>query len=290
MTSFNPNAEGEQGYLNLLQYILDNGGIKDDRTNTGTISYFGAQLRFDLSKGFPLLTTKNVHFHSIVHELLWFLSGDTHVEYLQKNNVKIWNDWATAEKTALFGRKAGDLGPIYGHQWRNFGATKSENGDYRHDGFDQIKAVIEQIKNTPDSRRMIVTGWNPHEANQVALPPCHTLFQFYVQDGKLSCQLYQRSSDYFLGLPFNISSYSLLTALVAKVCGLELGDFVWTGGDCHIYSNHIDQVRTQLSRDIRPLPTLELNDDIDDLFKVTIDDIKVVGYNPHPTIKAPVAV
>lgn len=290
MTSFNPNAEGEQGYLNLLQYILDNGGIKDDRTNTGTISYFGAQLRFDLSKGFPLLTTKNVHFHSIVHELLWFLSGDTHVEYLQKNNVKIWNDWATAEKTALFGRKAGDLGPIYGHQWRNFGATKSENGNYRHDGFDQIKAVIEQIKNTPDSRRMIVTGWNPHEANQVALPPCHTLFQFYVQDGKLSCQLYQRSSDYFLGLPFNISSYSLLTALVAKVCGLELGDFVWTGGDCHIYSNHIDQVRTQLSRDIRPLPTLELSDDIDDLFKVTIDDIKVVGYNPHPTIKAPVAV
>lgn len=290
MTSFNPNAEGEQGYLNLLQYILDNGGIKDDRTNTGTISYFGAQLRFDLSKGFPLLTTKNVHFHSIVHELLWFLSGDTHVEYLQKNNVKIWNDWATAEKTALFGRKAGDLGPIYGHQWRNFGATKSENGDYRHDGFDQIKAVIEQIKNTPDSRRMIVTGWNPHEANQVALPPCHTLFQFYVQDGKLSCQLYQRSSDYFLGLPFNISSYSLLTALVAKVCGLGVGDFVWTGGDCHIYSNHIDQVRTQLSRDIRPLPTLELNEDIDDLFKVTIDDIKVVGYNPHPTIKAPVAV
>lgn len=290
MTSFNPNAEGEQGYLNLLQYILDNGGIKDDRTNTGTISYFGAQLRFDLSKGFPLLTTKNVHFHSIVHELLWFLSGDTHVEYLQKNNVKIWNDWATAEKTALFGRKAGDLGPIYGHQWRNFGATKSENGDYRHDGFDQIKTVIEQIKNTPDSRRMIVTGWNPHEANQVALPPCHTLFQFYVQDGKLSCQLYQRSSDYFLGLPFNISSYSLLTALVAKVCGLELGDFVWTGGDCHIYSNHIDQVRTQLSRDIRPIPTLELNEDIDDLFKVTIDDIKVVGYNPHPTIKAPVAV
>lgn len=290
MTSFNPNAEGEQGYLNLLQYILDNGGIKDDRTNTGTISYFGAQLRFDLSKGFPLLTTKNVHFHSIVHELLWFLSGDTHVEYLQKNNVKIWNDWATAEKTAVFGRKAGDLGPIYGHQWRNFGATKSEDGNYRHDGFDQIKAVIEQIKNTPDSRRMIVTGWNPHEANQVALPPCHTLFQFYVQDGKLSCQLYQRSSDYFLGLPFNISSYSLLTALVAKVCGLELGDFVWTGGDCHIYSNHIDQVRTQLSRDIRPLPTLELSDDIDDLFKVTIDDIKVVGYNPHPTIKAPVAV
>lgn len=290
MTSFNPNAEGEQGYLNLLQYILDNGGIKDDRTNTGTISYFGAQLRFDLSKGFPLLTTKNVHFHSIVHELLWFLSGDTHVEYLQKNNVKIWNDWATAEKTAVFGRKAGDLGPIYGHQWRNFGATKSEDGNYRHDGFDQIKAVIEQIKNTPDSRRMIVTGWNPHEANQVALPPCHTLFQFYVQDGKLSCQLYQRSSDYFLGLPFNISSYSLLTALVAKVCGLGVGDFVWTGGDCHIYSNHIDQVRTQLSRDIRPLPTLELNDDIDDLFKVTIDDIKVVGYNPHPTIKAPVAV
>lgn len=290
MTSFNPNAEGEQGYLNLLQYILDNGGIKDDRTNTGTISYFGAQLRFDLSKGFPLLTTKNVHFHSIVHELLWFLSGDTHVEYLQKNNVKIWNDWATAEKTAVFGRKAGDLGPIYGHQWRNFGATKSEDGNYRDDGFDQIKAVIEQIKNTPDSRRMIVTGWNPHEANQVALPPCHTLFQFYVQDGKLSCQLYQRSSDYFLGLPFNISSYSLLTALVAKVCGLELGDFVWTGGDCHIYSNHIDQVRTQLSRDIRPLPTLELNEDIDDLFKVTIDDIKVVGYNPHPTIKAPVAV
>lgn len=290
MTSFNPNAEGEQGYLNLLQYILDNGGIKDDRTNTGAISYFGAQLRFDLSKGFPLLTTKNVHFHSIVHELLWFLSGDTHVEYLQKNNVKIWNDWATAEKTAVFGRKAGDLGPIYGHQWRNFGATKSEDGNYRHDGFDQIKAVIEQIKNTPDSRRMIVTGWNPHEANQVALPPCHTLFQFYVQDGKLSCQLYQRSSDYFLGLPFNISSYSLLTALVAKVCGLELGDFVWTGGDCHIYSNHIDQVRTQLSRDIRPLPTLELNEDIDDLFKVTIDDIKVVGYNPHPTIKAPVAV
>lgn len=290
MNLFNPNGEGEQGYLNLLQFILDNGGVKDDRTNTGTLSYFGAQLRFDMSKGFPLLTTKKVHFASIVHELLWFLSGDTHVNYLQKNNVRIWNEWATAEKTAVFGRKAGDLGPIYGHQWRNYGATTDREGRYKSDGIDQISSVIEQIKTNPNSRRLIVTGWNPREANQVALPPCHTLFQFFVMDGKLSCQLYQRSGDTFLGLPFNFASYVLLSSIVAKVCNLELGDFVWTGGDCHIYSNHIDQVRTQLERELRPLPKLVLNPDIDDIFKVTFDDIKVVDYDPHPAIKAPVAI
>lgn len=290
MNLFNPNGEGEQGYLNLLQFILDNGGVKEDRTNTGTLSYFGAQLRFDMSKGFPLLTTKKVHFASIVHELLWFLSGDTHVDYLQKNNVRIWNEWATAEKTAVFGRKAGDLGPIYGHQWRNYGATMDREGYYKSDGIDQISSVIEQIKTNPNSRRLIVTGWNPREANQVALPPCHTLFQFFVIDGKLSCQLYQRSGDTFLGLPFNFASYALLSSIIAKVCNLELGDFIWTGGDCHIYSNHIDQVRTQLEREPRPLPTLVLNPDIDDIFKVTFDDIKVVDYNPHPAIKAPVAI
>ena len=290
MKIFNQTVEGERAYLDFLQFILDNGDEKTDRTGTGTLSHFGAQLRFDMSNGFPLFTTKKVHFASITHELLWFLSGDTKVGYLQENNVRIWNDWATAEKTAVFGRKEGDLGPIYGHQWRNFGATEAVGGGYNSDGIDQIQMVIDQIKNTPDSRRIIVTGWNPSEVNKVALPPCHTLFQFFVSNGKLSCQLYQRSCDSFLGLAFNIPSYMLLTCLIAKVCNLEVGEFVWTGGDCHIYSNHIDQVRTQLSRDLRPLPTLVLNPDIDDIFKVTINDMKIESYDPHPAIKAPVAV
>ena len=229
-----------KAYLDLLQHILDNGGDKGDRTGTGTRSVFGHQMRFDLSKGFPILTTKKVHFRSIVVELLWFLKGDTNVQYLQDNKVSIWDEWATAEQTARFGRPEGELGPVYGHQWRNFGATKKENGLYEQDGFDQIKWLVNEIKTNPNSRRLIVSGWNPQEAGQVALPPCHTLFQFFVQDGKLSCQLYQRSADVFLGVPFNIASYALLTHMIAQVCDLQVGDFVWTGGDTHLYANHFE--------------------------------------------------
>ena len=290
MSSHYHNSKNEQAYLDLLQHVLTHGTEKGDRTGTGTLSHFGAQLRFDLADGFPLLTTKKVHFKSIVYELFWFLSGSTHVDYLQKNNVRIWNEWATAEQTARFNRPAGDLGPIYGHQWRNYGATKREDGSYENDGVDQITQVIEQIKNNPNSRRLIVSGWNPAEAEQVALPPCHTLFQFFVADNKLSCQLYQRSADLFLGVPFNIASYALLTHMVAQVCGLEVGEFVWTGGDCHIYQNHREQVELQLTRELYSLPTLTLNPDVTDIFAFNYDDISVDGYESHPAIKAKVAV
>ena len=290
MTSNYHNSKNEQAYLDLLKYVMTNGTEKGDRTGTGTLSHFGAQLRFDLADGFPLLTTKKVHFKSIVYELFWFLSGSTHVDYLQQNNVRIWNEWATADQTARFNRPAGDLGPIYGHQWRNYGATKREDGSYENDGVDQITDVIEQIKTNPNSRRLIVSGWNPKEAEQVALPPCHTLFQFFVADNKLSCQLYQRSADLFLGVPFNIASYALLTHMVAQVCGLEVGEFVWTGGDCHIYQNHREQVELQLTRSLYELPTLTLNPDIKDIFAFTFEDISVEGYESHPAIKAKVAV
>ena len=290
MSSNYYNSKNEQAYLDLLQHVLTHGTEKGDRTGTGTLSHFGAQLRFDLADGFPLLTTKKVHFKSIVYELFWFLSGSTHVDYLQENGVRIWNEWATAEQTARFNRPAGDLGPVYGHQWRNYGATKDENGIYNNDGIDQISQVIEQIKNNPNSRRLIVSGWNPAEAEQVALPPCHTLFQFFVADNKLSCQLYQRSADLFLGVPFNIASYALLTHMVAQVCGLEVGEFVWTGGDCHIYQNHREQVELQLTRELYTLPTLTLNPNVTDIFAFNYDDISVDGYESHPAIKAKVAV
>ena len=287
-------SKNEQAYLDLLQYVIANGTEKGDRTGTGTLSHFGAQLRFDLAEGFPLLTTKKVHFKSIAYELLWFLSGSTDVDYLQQNNVRIWNEWATAEKTALFNRPAGDLGPVYGHQWRNYGASKNDDGShnkaYNDDGVDQISELVEQIKSNPNSRRLIVSGWNPSEANQVALPPCHTLFQFFVADNKLSCQLYQRSADLFLGVPFNIASYALLTHMIAQVCDLEVGEFVWTGGDCHIYQNHREQVELQLTRELYPLPTLSLNPAVKDIFAFTFDDISVDGYESHPAIKAKVAV
>ncbi|MCC3309119.1 thymidylate synthase [Psychrobacter sanguinis] len=282
--------KNEAAYLDLIRYVRNHGTEKGDRTGTGTRSHFGAQLRFDLSDGFPLLTTKKVHMKSITYELFWFLKGDTHVKYLQDNGVRIWNEWSTAEQTARFGRPEGELGPIYGHQWRNYGASKKPDGSYNQDGVDQIVEVIEQIKNNPNSRRLIVSGWNPAEATQVALPPCHTLFQFFVADGKLSCQLYQRSADLFLGVPFNIASYSLLTHMIAQVCDLEVGEFIWTGGDCHLYQNHIEQVNEQLSREAYELPTLWLNPDIKDIFDFTFDDIRVENYKSHPAIKAPVAV
>ena len=290
MTSNYHNSKNEQAYLDLLKHIMTNGTEKGDRTGTGTLSHFGAQLRFNLADGFPLLTTKKVHFKSIVYELLWFLSGSTQVDYLQENGVRIWNEWATAEQTARFNRPAGDLGPIYGHQWRNYGATKREDGSYESNGVDQITDVIEQIKTNPNSRRLIVSGWNPSEAEQVALPPCHTLFQFFVADNKLSCQLYQRSADLFLGVPFNIASYALLTHMVAQVCGLEVGEFIWTGGDCHIYQNHREQVELQLTRELYTLPTLTLNPDVKGIFAFTFEDISVEGYESHPAIKAKVAV
>ncbi|WP_182407211.1 thymidylate synthase [Psychrobacter sp. GP33] len=283
-------SKNEQAYLDLLQYVINNGTEKGDRTGTGTISHFGAQLRFDLADGFPLLTTKKVHFKSIVYELLWFLTGSTHVEYLQQHNVRIWNEWATAAQTARFNRAEGDLGPIYGHQWRNYGASKNADGSYASDGVDQITDVIHQIKTNPNSRRLIVSGWNPCEAEQVALPPCHTLFQFFVAENKLSCQLYQRSADLFLGVPFNIASYALLTQMVAQVCNLEVGEFIWTGGDCHIYQNHREQVDLQLTRSLYALPTLTLNPNIKDIFAFEYEDISVDGYESHPAIKAPVAV
>ncbi|MCL9675613.1 thymidylate synthase [Acinetobacter sp. ACZLY 512] len=277
-------------YLNLLQHILDNGGDKGDRTGTGTRSVFGHQMRFDLSQGFPLLTTKKVHFRSIVIELLWFLKGDTNVQYLKDNKVSIWDEWATAEQTARFGRPEGELGPVYGHQWRNFGASKNADGSYNQDGFDQISWLVNEIKTNPNSRRLIVSGWNPNEAGQVALPPCHTLFQFFVQDNKLSCQLYQRSADVFLGVPFNIASYALLTHMIAQVCGLGVGDFVWTGGDTHLYANHFEQAKLQLTREPLPLCQLKLNPEITDLFDFKFEDIEIIDYQSHPAIKAPVAV
>ena len=277
-------------YLDFLQLVLEQGGEKSDRTGTGTRSVFGHQMRFDLNKGFPILTTKRVHFRSIAIELLWFLNGNTHVKYLQENKVSIWDEWATAEQTARFGRPEGELGPVYGHQWRNFAASQNADGSYNTDGFDQISWLINEIKTNPNSRRLIVSGWNPKEANQVALPPCHTLFQFFVQDGKLSCQLYQRSADIFLGVPFNIASYALLTHMIAQVCGLGVGDFVWTGGDCHLYSNHIEQARLQLSRDPLPLAKLTLNPNIQNIFDFSYEDIQLEDYQHHPAIKAEVAV
>ncbi|BBL19723.1 MULTISPECIES: thymidylate synthase [Acinetobacter] len=277
-------------YLDLLQHILEHGGDKGDRTGTGTRSVFGHQMRFDLSKGFPLLTTKKVHFRSIVVELLWFLKGDTNVKYLQDNKVTIWDEWATAEQTARFGRPAGELGPVYGHQWRNFGATQNEDGSYQQNGFDQISWLINEIRTNPNSRRLIVSGWNPKEASQVALPPCHTLFQFFVQNGKLSCQLYQRSADVFLGVPFNIASYALLTHMIAQVCDLQVGDFVWTGGDTHLYANHFEQARLQLGRDPLELCQLKLNPEVKSIFDFKFEDIDIINYHSHPAIKAPVAV
>ena len=277
-------------YLHLLSHILQNGADKSDRTGTGTRSVFGYQMRFDLNKGFPLLTTKKVHFHSIVVELLWFLKGDTNVKFLQDNKVTIWDEWATAEQTARFGRQAGDLGAVYGHQWRNFGASQNADGSYLADGFDQISWLINEIKTNPNSRRLIVSGWNPKEAGEVALPPCHTLFQFFVANGKLSCQLYQRSADVFLGVPFNIASYALLAHMVAQVCGLGVGEFIWTGGDTHLYSNHFEQANLQLTRQPLPLCQLWLNPDVDDIFAFQSSDIKLMDYQSHPAIKAAVSV
>ena len=290
MTMNSSIIKNEQAYLDLLRLVLNEGTEKGDRTGTGTLSHFGAQLRFNLADGFPLLTTKKVHLKSITYELLWFLSGSTHVDYLQQNGVRIWNEWATSEQTTRFNRLAGDLGPIYGHQWRNYGATTTADGQYNSDGVDQIAQVVEQIKTNPNSRRLIVSGWNPGEAEQVALPPCHTLFQFFVADNKLSCQLYQRSADLFLGVPFNIASYAMLTHMVAQVCNLEVGEFIWTGGDCHIYQNHREQVELQLTRSLYTLPTLALNPNVKDICAFNYDDISVDGYESHPAIKAQVAV
>ncbi len=263
-----------QQYLDLMQHVLDHGHDKSDRTGTGTLSVFGHQMRFDLAEGFPLLTTKKLHVRSIIHELLWFLAGDTNIEYLKSNGVSIWNEWADEN---------GDLGPVYGHQWRHWPAR--DGGE-----IDQIRQLVEGLKKSPDSRRHLVSAWNPSDVDRMALPPCHALFQFYVADGRLSCQLYQRSADIFLGVPFNIASYALLTLMVAQVCGFKPGDFVWTGGDCHLYKNHLDQARLQLSRELRPLPRLRINPDVTDLFAFRFEDFSLEGYEPHPHISAPVAV
>lgn len=278
-----------QQYLDLLSHVQDHGIKKDDRTGTGTLSVFGYQMRFDLQKGFPLLTTKKLHTRAIFHELLWFLKGDTHLQYLKDNDVTIWDEWATEEQCARFGRSAGDMGPIYGHQWRNFGATQNPDGSFAADGVDQISVLIDTIKKNPNSRRLIVSGWNPREADLVALPPCHTLFQFYVANGRLSCQLYQRSADIFLGVPFNIASYALLTHMIATVTGLEVGEFVHTFGDAHLYLNHVDQAALQLSRTPKALPRLKLKPR-SSIFDFVYDDIVIEGYDPEPSIKAPIAV
>ncbi|HAT09098.1 MAG TPA: thymidylate synthase [Planctomycetes bacterium] len=277
-------------YHDLLKRILAEGRPRDDRTGTGTIGVFGHQMRFDLSAGFPLVTTKKLHLKSIVWELVWFLNGRTDNQWLNEHGVSIWDEWATEAQCARFGRKAGDLGPVYGHQWRNFGATQLPDGSYAKDGIDQIAWVLAEIRRNPNSRRLLVTGWNPKEQGQVALPPCHTFFQFYIQDGKLSCQLYQRSADTFLGVPFNIASYALLTHVMAQVCGLQAGDFVHTLGDAHIYSNHREQVALQLSREPRALPRLKLNPELRELTALRFEDIAIEGYDPWPGIKAPVAV
>ena len=261
-------------YLDLLRHIRAHGVMKEDRTGTGTQSVFGYQMRFDLSEGFPLLTTKKVHLKSIIYELLWFIAGDTNVKYLQDHGVTIWDEWADAD---------GNLGPVYGHQWRSWPTPDGH-------AIDQLSMVIDTIKRNPDSRRMLVTAWNPAEVDQMALPPCHCLFQFYVADGKLSCQLYQRSADVFLGVPFNIASYALLTMMIAQVCGLQPGEFVHTTGDTHIYRNHFEQVATQLSREPRPLPRMRLNPDVKSLFDFKYEDFTLEGYDPWPAIKAPVAV
>ena len=279
-----------KAYLDLLKHVLDEGKPREDRTGTGTLGVFGYQMRFDLRQGFPALTTKKLHLRSIIYELLWFLSGQTRVDYLREHRVTIWDEWASEEQCARFGRTAGDLGPVYGHQWRNFGATLDDHGAYRSDGVDQISRILSEIQGNPESRRLLVTGWNPKEADQVTLPPCHTLFQFYVQDGELSCQLYQRSADIFLGVPFNIASYALLTCMIAQVTGLGAGEFVHSFGDAHLYRNHLEQARLQLTRSPRPLPRLELNPLVKNLFAFTYEDIKLVDYDPHPHIKAEVAV
>lgn len=263
-----------QQYLNMLAHILENGIEKNDRTGTGTKSVFGYQMRFDLNDGFPVLTTKKLHLPSIIYELLWFLKGDTNIKYLNDNGVRIWDEWADEK---------GDLGPVYGHQWRSWPASDGTT-------IDQISLVIDQIKSNPDSRRLIVSAWNVPEVQKMALPPCHTLFQFYVGDGKLSCQLYQRSADVFLGVPFNIASYSLLTLMIAQVTGLQPGEFIHTFGDAHIYSNHMDQVALQLSRVPGPLPKMRLNPDIRDIFGFHYPDFTLENYNPQPGIKAPIAV
>lgn len=263
-----------QQYHDLLKHILEKGTDKTDRTGTGTKSVFGYQMRFDLAKGFPLVTTKKVHLRSIIHELLWFLKGETNIAYLKENGVSIWDEWADSE---------GELGPVYGKQWRHW---EGKNGQV----VDQITSLVQEIKKNPDSRRLIVSAWNVAELPQMALMPCHSLFQFYVADGRLSCQLYQRSADVFLGVPFNIASYALLTHMIAQVCQLELGDFVHTFGDVHIYSNHFEQVKLQLSRQPFPLPTLQLNPAVTDLFSFRFEDIEILNYQCHPAIKAPVAV
>jgi thymidylate synthase len=263
-----------QQYHQLLQHILDKGVQKGDRTGTGTLSVFGYQMRFDLQQGFPLVTTKKCHLKSIVHELLWFLKGDTNIRYLNDNRVSIWDEWADSE---------GNLGPVYGYQWRHW--PDGKGGE-----IDQIKQLIHQIKTKPDSRRLIVSAWNVADVDQMALPPCHLLFQFYVAEGKLSCQLYQRSADVFLGVPFNIASYALFTLMVAQVCGLQAGEFIHTFGDAHLYSNHLDQARLQLSRECRPLPQMKLNPEVEDIFDFKYEDIELLNYDPHPGIKAPIAV
>ncbi|PYZ92974.1 thymidylate synthase [Salipaludibacillus keqinensis] len=261
-------------YLDLCNHILQEGTEKDDRTGTGTISTFGYQMRFDLSKGFPVLTTKKLALRAIIHELLWFIKGETNIEYLKENNVRIWNEWADEN---------GDLGPIYGKQWRSWPASNGET-------IDQLGEIIEQIKTNPDSRRLVVNAWNVADLDKMALAPCHCLFQFYVADGKLSCQLYQRSADVFLGVPFNIASYSLLTMMIAQECGLEVGDFVHTLGDAHIYLNHVEQVNLQLTREPRSLPTMKLNPDKKKIEDFTIDDFELIDYDPHPHIKGEVSV
>ena len=280
----------EAAYLSLLREVLEKGKERKDRTGVGTRGLFGGQLRFDLRESFPLLTTKKVHLKSIVHELLWFVRGQTQVGPLQQAGVSIWDEWATAEQAARFGRKAGDLGPVYGHQWRNFGATKQADGGYARDGVDQLARVVKDIHEKPFSRRLLVTGWNPKEADEVALPPCHTLFQFHVQDDELSCHLYQRSADLFLGVPFNIASYGLLTLMVAGATGKKPGDFVHSFGDVHLYSNHLEQAKEQLSRSLRPLPKMRVNPERKDLFAFQFEDFTLEGYDPHPAIKASVAV
>lgn len=263
-----------QAYLDLLQHILDKGTEKSDRTGTGTISCFGYQMRFDLQEGFPMVTTKKLHLRSIIYELLWFLKGDTNIKYLKDNGVSIWDEWADED---------GNLGPVYGHQWRSWAGADGKV-------YDQIKEAIHLIKNNPDSRRIIVNAWNVADLPKMALSPCHALFQFYVADGKLSCQLYQRSADVFLGVPFNIASYALLTMMMAQVCGLEYGDFVHTFGDVHLYSNHIEQAKLQLSRTPYPLPTMKINPEVKDLFDFTYEDFTLENYQSHPHIKAPVAI
>lgn len=263
-----------QQYHQLLKYILENGNRKEDRTGVGTISVFGYQMRFDLSEGFPLVTTKKLHLKSIIYELLWFLNGDTNIKYLKDNGVTIWDEWADEN---------GDLGPVYGYQWRSWPGRNGEK-------IDQISKLIDQLKTKPDSRRHIVTAWNPADVDKMALPPCHAMFQFYVAEGKLSCQLYQRSCDTFLGLPFNIASYALLVHMIAQQCDLEPGDFVWTGGDVHIYNNHIDQVNLQLTREPFALPQLNIKRKPSSIFEYRFEDFEVLNYQSHPSIKAPIAV